>query len=595
MLEKSLKNLPNEPGIYQFFDEKNHLLYIGKAKDLKKRVRSYFKFTPTLAPNPTLSLRILNMLKQATSLEFLTVASEHDAFILENSLIKQLKPKYNILLRDDKTYPYIYIDFSDKYPRFDITRKVVKGKNIKYFGPFSSGARALLNALYLIFPLAQKRGCQNVKKACIFYQMKRCLAPCEDKISNEEYLNIVNQAVEFIGKPKEITKELKKKMELYAKALEFEEAAKLRDEIRQIEEIESFSSFDSAKLEDFDIFSISIEEKSACALRLFVRAGKVVSSSHSLVKSVYGFDLSELYHQVILNAYKEGSPMLINKIFIADEIDGTNALSLALESKHGKKIVIKNPKRGEKKELCTLAKLNAQRLLKQNKKSGLLEEIYSYFEFKDLPYRVEAFDNSHLGGESPVGAMIVWENDGFDKDSYRKFHLKSKDEYSQMRELLTNRVERFDKSSPPNLWVIDGGVTLLNLAIDILNSMGVNIDVIAISKEKLDAKSKRAKGASRDLLHTKNGTFELPTTDKKLQFFQRLRDESHRFAIEFHRKSRRKNLTSFSTLKTQGVSDGAIKKLIDYFGTFEKMKSASYDEIKTICSKKVADKIFYQK
>ncbi|NLC27895.1 MAG: excinuclease ABC subunit UvrC [Campylobacteraceae bacterium] len=594
MLTETLVTLPNTPGIYQFFDSKGHLLYIGKAKVLKNRVKSYFRFTPNLSPSPTLSARIHNMISQVARLEYLVVSNEHDAFILENSLIKQLKPKYNILLRDDKTYPYIYIDFSSTYPRFDITRKIVKGKNIRYFGPFSSGARALLEALYLIFPLVQKRGCERVKKACLFYQMGRCLAPCEEKISKEEYLRIVNKTLEFIHRPKAIIKALEEKMTTYAKALHFEEAAKLRDQIEQIEQMERFSHLDSTKLENFDLFAVHIEEKSACALRLFIREGKVVSSSHSIAKSVHGFDVNELYHSMILNAYPLESPCLISTLYIAHPVEDTQNLSLALKQRHNKTIYIKHPLRGEKHHLCNLALTNANELLLQHNRrsNALIEKIFHYFSFTDLPYAIEVFDNSHLGGEATVGAMVVWENEVFAKDRYRRFHLKAKDEYSQMKELLTARVERFKKDSAPNLWVIDGGKTLLNLALNILESVGVHIDVIAISKEKIDAKAHRAKGAARDVLHTHNGSFNLPASDTKLQFFQRLRDEAHRFAINFHRQTKRRDTTALSTLQSKGVSAAAIKKLLNYFGSFDLIHNASYEEIKHASSKTVADKIF---
>jgi excinuclease ABC subunit C len=591
---QSLAQLPNSPGVYQFFNKDGHLLYIGKAKSLKNRVKSYFKFTPELGPSTNLSPRIHGMISQAKRLEYLVVSTEHDAFILENSLIKQLKPKYNILLRDDKTYPYIYIDFSKPYPRFDITRKIIKGKNIRYFGPFTSGARALLEALYLLYPLVQKRGCEKSKKACLFHQMGRCHAPCENKITKEEYSAIVQDALQVIHNPKALTKALHVKMENYAKELHFEEAAKLRDQINQIDQMERFTHLDSAKLEDFDLFAIYSDEKHLCALRLFVRQGKVVSSSRTITTSVHGFDTDELYRSMILDAYPPESPRLISKLFVAHHIEDLENLGQVLSKRHNKPLQIKHPLRGEKRHLCELALLNAKELLNQHKKRSttLQEELYDYFDFTQIPYSIETFDNSHLGGDASVGAMIVWRGDKFDKNSYRRFHLTCKDEYSQMRELLKARVERFEKNPPPDLWVIDGGKTLLDLAQMTLESVGVNIDVIAISKEKIDAKAHRAKGAARDILHTQKGSFTLPTSDKKLQFFQRLRDEAHRFAISFHRQTKRRDTKAQSQLISIGVSEAAIKKLLDYFGTFEAINKASFEDVSRATSVSVATKIF---
>lgn len=594
MLHQVLAELPSSPGIYQFYDDKGHLLYIGKAKSLKNRVKSYFRFTPELAPSLNLSPRISGMIAQAKHLEYLVVSSEHDAFILENSLIKQLKPKYNILLRDDKTYPYIYIDLSKPFPRFDITRKIIKGKHIRYFGPFTSGARALLEALYMLYPLVQKKGCEKGKKACLFHQMGRCLAPCEGKIDKEQYYNIVQESLAVIHRPQLLTKALHVKMEKYAKELYFEEAAKIRDQISQIEQIERFSHLDSAKLEDFDLFAIHSNEKHLCALRLFIRQGKVVSSSHSIATSVNGFDTEELYHSMILDAYPPESPRLISKLYIAHPVDDLQNLGQLLSKRHNKTLQIKHPIRGEKYHLCQLALTNAAELLNQHKRrsTNLQEQIYDYFDLAQMPQNIEVFDNSHLGGDASVGAMIVWEGDKFAKNSYRRFHLTCTDEYSQMRELLSARAERFKKNPAPELWVIDGGKTLLELAHMILESVGVNIDVIAISKEKLDSKSHRAKGAAKDILHTKKGSFTLPTTDKKLQFIQRLRDEAHRFAISFHRQTKRKETKSQSNLLSIGLSEAVIKKLLDYFGSFEAITKASFEEISHATSASIAKKMY---
>lgn len=594
MLKSTVKSLPKTPGVYQFFGEDGRLLYVGKAKNLSARVKSYFRFTPTLAPAPNLSQRIFMMVSQAVRLEYIKVQSEHEAFILENSLIKQLKPKYNILLRDDKTYPYIVVNLDDEFPRLEITRKVVKGKNIKYFGPFSTGAKALLEGIYLLYPLVQKKGCLRGKKACLFYQIKRCLAPCEGKISSQEYEKILYQAIKLIHHSTPLIKALGEKMHEYAQALNYEEAAKLRDVIGSIKNIQKDNVVDLASLENFDILGIYGDKKSFCTMRFFIREGKIVSSSHTLNHANNGYDLDEIYTQMILNFYTKDTPLEIKNIYIAHEIKDMQDIGEILSKRFDKKIEIKNPKRGEKLSLSNMVLANAKEILtthQKGKSTSLQNKIFSYFELNSFPYSIETFDNSHLGGEATVGAIVSWEGEGFNKSKYRHYHLHFKDEYSQMREILTQRALRFDKDSPPDLWLIDGGKTLLDLASDIIQSSGANVDVMAIAKEKIDAKAHRAKGGAQDIIHTTKRSYKLSKNDEKLQFLQRLRDEAHRFAITFHRKTKLKNDTKSSILEKKGVSLAKIKKLLLYFGSFEAIEGAKFEELKEVVGQIDAKKI----
>lgn len=594
MLEDEIKSLPSSPGIYQYFDKDGHLLYIGKAKNLKNRVKSYFKFTPRLAPSNNLSLRIRAMIELAHRLEYIKVNSEHDAFILENSLIKQLKPKYNILLRDDKTYPYVVVNLDDEFPRLEITRKVVKGKNIKYFGPFSSGARALLDALYLLFPLVQKKGCLKGKKACLFYQINRCLAPCQGLVSKDEYRDILEKAISLIHHTKPLLSSLEQKMLEYAQNENYEQAALIRDMMQNIKSIEPQNQIDLASLENFDMLGVYGGAKELCAMRFFIREGKIVSTSHSIIHTKNGYELEEIYKQMILGFYQKNVPLPINTIYTAHDISECDELSSILEDRFDKKVHIKNPKRGEKASLARLVLTNAKEILLRHEKSKstkLQNEIYSYFELNSYPYSIETFDNSHLGGRATVGAIVAWEGEGFEKSKYRHYHLKGKDEYAQMRELLTNRALRFDKDNPPDLWVIDGGKTLLNLAHEIIQSSGANVDVVAIAKEKIDAKAHRAKGGAKDIIYTLQRSYKLSENDVRLQFLQRLRDEAHRFAITFHRKTKAKQDKESSRLKQRGLSDAKIKKLLLYFGTFEAIESANFDELEKVVGKREAKKL----
>lgn len=585
----TLRNLPNDPGVYQYFDKDDKLLYVGKAKNLKNRLKSYWRFTPKLHPNPKQSLRILRMLEQATRIEYIVVETEDDALILENSLIKQLKPKYNILLRDDKTYPYIYLDESQKFPRFEITRKVVKGKNISYYGPFPNGGKVLLDTLYELFPLVQKKSCLREGKACLFHQIKKCLAPCEGKITATEYQSVTDEAKKSLLKRSILIEKLNEKMLKLAMAERFEEATIIRDNIKTIEALHIHSNIDLAKQENLDIFAIMNDGSQGIIIKLFMRAGKVISSSSSRFRNAELYDENEAYKQALLEFYHLDTPHIMSNILVAHHFSDLEEIASLLSNRFNKKVEINHPKRGNKAKLIEIALKNAEELLKKQSSQEEIEpKITELFELSKTPYRVESFDNSHMMGAGTVGAMVVWNENQWYKQAYRRYELSSKDEYGQMKEMLTRRIESFSKNSPPDLWVLDGGETLRRLAVSLLQTSNINLDVIAIAKEKLDAKAHRAKGAAKDIIYTESSVFELPPTDKRLQWVQRLRDEAHRFAVGYHQTKKRKEDTQNSLLQKKGIGPATVKKLINYFGTFEAINNASYKEISVASSEKIA-------
>lgn len=581
MIEQ-IRNLPHQAGIYQYLDEKGRILYIGKAKNLSKRVKSYFNLTPKLSAKTTLSLRIQKMLSETVALHYIIVENEHDALILENSLIKQLKPKYNILLRDDKTYPYLYVDMEEKYPRFELTRKIIKGKGIRYFGPYSIGARDILDSLYELLHLVQKKSCLKGKKSCLYYQMQQCLAPCEFPVPREIYLPMIHQGVEWIQNKRLLLKQLQSKMDFYAESLRFEEALILRDRIERIRKSELTSQIDLASTENYDVFAIESDQMRACILRLFIREGKVASSTHDFITITPYFSLDEAYERTIVGYYGNEKPPIIAPILCAHSFESIDWVRDHLTTIFEKKAQLDLPQRGAKKELIDLALTNAQELLRTPQPSNelLLHQVQELCELTILPQRVEVFDNSHHGGAATVGAMITYESGKFDKKGYRTFHLHARDEYAQMSEMLRRRIDAFAKNPPPDLWILDGGSTLRALAVDLLHSYGITLDVIAISKEKIDAKAHRAKGSARDILHTATATLRLETSDKRLQWVQMLRDEAHRSAITFHKKSKLKQDQQSKLLMIHGISQPKIQKLIEYFGTFEAIALADFE---TLC------------
>lgn len=602
-LEEKLKQLPNEAGVYQYFDKDGHLLYIGKAKVLKNRVKSYFKFTPKLQPAEKLGPRIYKMITEVRAIEWIVVPNEHEALILENSLIKQLKPKYNILLRDDKTYPYIMLDNSELFPRLEITRRIHKNKNIKYFGPYSTGARDMLDSIYEIVPLVQKKSCIKGKTACLFYQIKKCLAPCEGKVSTAQYAKLVDEACDYIYNKSKLISKLNNKMMQYSEEFRFEEAMKIRDRIKSIEKSQIKSGIDLASNEDLDLFAIKAATKKAVIVRMFIRDGKITSSSHDFIKLDFlednkEIDLNEAYQRAIINYYNNEIPLLPKEILVAQELEESEDIEEFLKQRFDRNIKIINPKKNKKKSLIDIALNNCSELLRiesTKNQTTIYEELKELFNLQTIPSIIESFDNSHMMGQATVGAMVVWneQENSFDRKQFRHYNLESKDEYSQMREMLLRRVQSFEKVSPPDLWIIDGGETLLKLAYDIIQSTGANLDIIAIAKEKVDAKAHRAKGAAKDIIHYKDKSgvirnLRLKTSDQRLQFVQRQRDEAHRFVITFHKKQKRKEDKQVSLLQIKGIGEAKVKKLLLYFGTFEKIKEASYKDLKEVLNEKDA-------
>ena len=592
-IDEVLKSLPKEPGVYQYFDANGRLLYVGKAKNLNNRVKSYWFLTPPIRPKHPEATRIGKMLTQAEFLDYIVVNSEEDALILENSLIKQLKPKYNILLRDDKTYPYIVVDEKADFPRFEITRRVIKGAKLKYYGPFPSGAKALVESLYDFYPLVQKKSCLNGVKACLFYEIGKCLAPCEGRVSKEDYAKIVQEAKKAIVNRKVLIEKMQERMMFLAENERFEEASKVRDKMLAIESLQIKSGIDFASRANYDIFAIEQGKNRGVVVKIFMRDGKIISSTHSYFRNTEIFDTNEAYKQVILSHYKNLTGIESKTIIVASDFEDLESTQQTISTILSQNIKIEHPKSGNKAKLAQLALLNANELLKQEKNDSKIElEIKELLSLERAPYRIETFDNSHMMGQATVGAMVVWDDGTWDKASYRQYELQAKDEYAQMKETLTRRVESFAKSSPPDLWVIDGGATLLKLAVEILNKNRVNLDVIAIAKEKLDAKAHRAKGAAKDIIYTQNGeVFDLKPTDKRLIFIQRLRDEAHRFAITYHKKKKRKEDMKISLYEVKGIGKATLQKLLNYFGTFEEVEKASFEEIAKISSKKVANEL----
>jgi excinuclease ABC subunit C len=423
--------------------------------------------------------------------------------------------------------------------------------------------------------------------------MEQCLAPCEFPIPRETYLPMVMQGIEWIQNKRRLIKQLEAKMEFYSESLRFEEALILRDRIERISKSELTSQIDLASTENYDVFAIALNETRACIIRLFIREGKVASSTHDFLPLSLSFSLDEAYERTLIGFYGNDIPPIIAPILTAHPFESREWVRDHLTALFGKKAHIETPLRGGKKELIDLALINAHELLRTQQPSNesLLYTLQELFKLDSLPRRIEIFDNSHFGGTATVGAMVVYDNGHFDKKGYRTFHLHERDEYGQMSEMLRRRIEGFADNPPPDLWILDGGETLRTLAVNLLNSHGIHLDVIAISKEKIDAKAHRAKGSARDILHTDQDTLRLESTDKRLQFVQMLRDEAHRSAITFHKKSKLKLDQHSKLLSTHGISPAKIHKLLEYYGTFEAIAKSDFETLRELIGAKDAKNI----
>lgn len=596
----TLTHLPTQSGIYQYFDNAGNLLYVGKAKNLRNRIRSYFSIqNECIAPKSNLSPRITLMVSQIAQIHTLLTDSEQDALILENSLIKSLKPKYNILLRDDKTYPYIYIDTSLPFPRFETTRQVLKSPKIQYFGPFVNGARDLLESLYDVLPLVQKKSCVKGKKACLFFEIHKCLAPCESKISKQEYAKLITQGIALLENKKELIQILESKMHTLSQSLQFEEAAKMRDRIRKISQMKNQSIIDM-RSGDYDAFVLAKDTQdnshTHILMTLFIRNGRIVSSDFSLLHDdIQDESLPNLYTQALLNTYKTALPLMPKEILIPYfPFTDLSSLETILQVQTQSNVKIIQPQKGKKKDVLTLGLKNALEILRLHKQEQ--NEDSTLFALKELctltriPYRIEVFDTSHHSGVHNVGGMIVYEDNTFCSSQYRRYELSGSDEYTQMREMLERRAAKFESNPPPDLWLLDGGSAQIHIALEILQSVGANVDVIAIAKMKHNAKAYRAKGKALDILRTKESEFKLKTNDKRLQLCQKLRDEAHRYAISYHRHKKTKDTNKVQIMGNNQYSKAQIKRLLEYFGSFSNLQNAPQEEINAVLKKQSTPK-----
>lgn len=610
--EYHIKNLPDKPGVYLMKNSLGEVIYVGKAKVLKNRVKSYFQ------KSKNHSEKVKVMVKNIAEFEYIVTDSEMEALILECNLIKKYSPKYNILLKDDKFYPFIKITVNDDYPRVFVTRRFAKDGS-KYFGPYTNGSAVYetLDLIYKIFPL---RNCKLVIKEngekvrpCLNYHIKKCLGPCGGHISKEEYGKMINDIIDILsGKETYITKMLKSDMEKAAEELEFEKAASLRDKILSINAIAEKQKIFKTMEGDEDFINIEQDEKDSCIQVFFSRDGKVIGREHFIFENTANESIGEIIEDFIGSFY--GGTAKIPKTIYVPQIDNFDLMEEYLTIKRGAKVWIKVPQKGQKKEMLEMVKNNARITLEKFKDKYLkdkeinrisLLELQDLLELEKCPQRIEAYDISNIQGVDSVGTMIVFEEGRAKNSDYRRFKIKTvkgANDYDSMREILTRRfnhgldeikaIQQRDLklsagkfSTFPDLIMMDGGKGQVNVALEVLQSLNIDIPVCGLVKDD--------KHQTRGIIYNNNELI-INKSSNLMQLIRRIQDEVHRFAITYHRSLRDKRTLHSVLDDIPYVGEKRRRALLMKFGSVDNIKKASMQELLETQSidKKSAESIY---
>lgn len=584
ILKSKLNNLPDSPGIYQFKNAQGKIIYVGKAKNLKNRVKSYFNNSQT-------SPKTLALVNKIFDIDLILTDNELEALVLENNLIKELKPRYNINLKDDKSYPYIKIT-NEIFPRIYPTRKVVRDGS-KYFGPYTE-VKSMKTALRMINQIFKIRSCKlNITqeaiekkkfKVCLDYHIKKCDGPCEGLISIKEYNEMVNQVVKLLrGKTEELIDELTNRMNTYVEKLEFERAAEIRDRINQLKSISEKQKVVSDDFEDKDIIAISKEDKDASCTIFNIRNGKLINKKQLQLSIEGDENLEEIYSSVIKQFYNNEEIEIPSEIVLEVEPIDYELIEKWLNEKSKRKVKIIVPKRESKlKSLVKMCKENSTLQLKEiqlqkAKKEGIvaysIAALQRDLRLKNPPRKIECFDISNLQGTDSVASMVVFEDGKPKKSLYRKFIIKSVDgpnDFASMQEVIFRRYSKLNETNEtlPDLIMVDGGKGQLSSAVEILDKLGLkNYNIIGLAKRLEEV-----------YIPEKSEPLNIPKTSSGLKLLQQVRDESHRFAITFHRLRRAKRTFSTELTSIKGIGTKLAEKLLKELGSLDKIKNS--DELK---------------
>ena len=600
--EEELKKLPKKPGVYIMRDDKDVILYVGKAINLHNRVRSYFR--ENIGRGPAID----QMVSLIARFEYIVTDSELEALVLENNLIKENSPKYNTLLKDDKTYPYIKVTVGEDYPRILFSRTMKKDKS-RYFGPYTSAA-AVKDTIELLNKLYQLRTCNRVlprdigiERPCLNYHIKQCLAPCQGYVSKEEYRQQVAGALEFLnGNYSPILKDLEEKMNKAAEAMEFEDAARYRDLLSSVRQVSQKQKITEGVGEDKDILALYQDETEAVVQVFFVRDGKLIGREHYYMTHVPENNKPAILQDFVKQFYA-GTPFIPRELMLQYEIEDAELIEKWLSERKGSRVYLKVPKIGSKEKLVELAAQNAKLVLSQDREKLKREEgrtIGAVKEISDLlqlpltgTARMEAYDISNINGFENVGSMVVYEKGKPKRSDYRKFKIKSvsgPDDYACMREVLTRRFRHGMEESKeleeqemdqeygsftkfPDLILMDGGRGQVNIALSVLEELGIDIPVCGMVKDD----NHRTRG-----LYYHNIELPIDTHSEGFKLITRIQDEAHRFAIEYHRSLRSKTQVKSVLDDIPGVGPARRKALMRHFKSLEEIRQATVEELMEI-------------
>ncbi len=592
IIEEELKKLPGKPGVYIMHDERDDIIYVGKAVSLKNRVRQYFQSSRNKGA------KIEQMVTHIRRFEYIVTDSELEALVLESNLIKEHRPKYNTMLKDDKSYPFIKVTMNEPYPRVLFARHMKKDK-CKYFGPFTSST-AVKDVIELVRKLYNIRSCNRVlprdfgkERPCLYYHMGQCLAPCTGKVSRDEYLANMDRALAFLnGDFQDIIKELTDKMQIASEELRFEDAGAYRDLIQSIQRIGERQKITSYGEEDKDIIAADMDEsedlrdQDAVVQVFFVREGRLIGREHFFLRVARGDTKSQVLSS-FLKQYYAGTPFIPKEIMLQTEIEDADIITEWLSGRRGQKVYLRVPKKGTKEKLVELAAENARMVLSKDRERikreegrtiGAVKEVEQWLHLSGI-VRMEAYDISNISGFESVGSMVVYEKGKPKRSDYRKFKIKwvqGPNDYASMEEVLTRRFTHesqgeFDSFGRlPDLILMDGGRGQVNVALNVLEKLGISIPVAGMVKDDFH----RTRG-----IYFNNVEIPIDTASEGFRLVTRIQDEAHRFAIEYHRSLRSKEQVHSVLDDIPGIGDTRRKALMRKFKSLEAIRDAAEEEL----------------
>ncbi|HBF7900129.1 excinuclease ABC subunit UvrC [Clostridioides difficile] len=594
-IQEHLKKLPSEPGVYLMKDKYDHIIYVGKAISLKNRVRQYFQSSKNHTS------KVKSMVKNIYKFEYIITDSELEALILECNLIKRYRPKYNVVLRDDKTYPYIKVTTNEDYPRILKVRRVLKDK-AKYFGPYTN-ITAVNDTLELISSTYPIRSCKididkaikNKTRPCLNLHINKCLGPCTGNVSKEEYRKMVEEIIMCLsGKEEKLMELLKEKMNESSMNFRFEEAAVYRDKIKSLEEMIQKQKID-ATVSDLnqDVVAMARAHNEACVQVFFIRNGKIVGREHFILEGVMDSPRASILSSFVKQFYNE-QEYIPKELIIEDEIEDSSILEEWLSSKKGQKVTIRVPQKGEKKSLVEMVRKNAVEYLekfsdmnkrKYEKSIGALEELKQILSLEKLPIRIEAYDISNIQGVDSIGSMVVYTNAKKDKKEYRRYKIKTvigPNDYDSMAEIVDRRLKH---GNLPDLILLDGGKGQVSAVKKVLELNDVDIPLWGMYKDD----KHRTKG-----LICKEKEIELDKTTNLYRFIASIQEEVHNYAITYHRSLRNKALTKSILDDIQGIGEKRKKSLLNHFKDVDAIKKATMEELLEVdgMNKSIADNVY---